>query len=107
MVTIMIYRAVRNNFASSPSTIFWQTFYWFFFGNNLPQDRSVIKTTDAERICSEPEGLQSRIEELVAKYPNGRSFARPSGTEDIVRVYAEAETREVSIYVSYDKVENA
>lgn len=31
---------------------------------------------------------------MVAKYPRGRSFVRPSGTEDVVRVYAEAETAE-------------
>lgn len=30
----------------------------------------------------------------MANYPNGRSFVRPSGTEDIVRVYAEASTQE-------------
>jgi len=26
---------------------------------------------------------------VVAKYPGSRSFARPSGTEDVVRVYVE------------------
>lgn len=30
----------------------------------------------------------------MAKYSKARSFVRPSGTEDIVRVYAEAATRE-------------
>ncbi|KAG9598536.1 hypothetical protein KCU97_g3900, partial [Aureobasidium melanogenum] len=30
---------------------------------------------------------------VVAKYKDGRSFARASGTEDAVRVYAEASTR--------------
>lgn len=29
---------------------------------------------------------------MVAKYTRGRSFVRPSGTEDVVRVYAEAAT---------------
>lgn len=57
------------------------------------QDRNVITTTDAERICVTPEGLQKEIDSLVAKYDKGRSFVRPSGTEDIVRVYAEAATR--------------
>lgn len=28
----------------------------------------------------------------MAKYPRGRAFVRPSGTEDVVRVYAEADT---------------
>lgn len=54
-------------------------------------DRNVFETTDAERICIKPEGLQERIDEVVKKYKNGRSFVRPSGTEDVVRVYAEAE----------------
>lgn len=54
-------------------------------------DRNVFETTDAERICVKPEGLQARIDEVVKKYKCGRSFVRPSGTEDVVRVYAEAE----------------
>ncbi|CAH0401646.1 unnamed protein product [Chilo suppressalis] len=56
------------------------------------QDRNAISTTDAERRCTSPEGLQNRIDALVAKYKSGRSFVRPSGTEDVVRVYAEADT---------------
>ncbi|XP_048001432.1 phosphoacetylglucosamine mutase [Leguminivora glycinivorella] len=58
------------------------------------QDRNAISTADAERRCTAPEGLQSRIDELVATYKSGRSFVRPSGTEDVVRVYAEADTQE-------------
>lgn len=57
-------------------------------------DRNVITTTDAERIVVTPEGLQDEINTLVAKYISGRAFVRPSGTEDIVRVYAEADTKE-------------
>lgn len=57
-------------------------------------DRAVITTTDAERVCVTPAGLQDTINSIVANYPNGRSFVRPSGTEDIVRVYAEASTQE-------------
>lgn len=40
-----------------------------------------------------PEGLQAAIDSAVAPYPEGRSFVRPSGTEDVVRVYAEADSR--------------
>ncbi|XP_022917833.2 phosphoacetylglucosamine mutase [Onthophagus taurus] len=58
------------------------------------QDRYSITTKDASRICVTPEGLQAEIDALVAKYNKGRSFVRPSGTEDCVRIYAEAETRE-------------
>lgn len=57
-------------------------------------DRRVIDTTDAERRAVTPEGLQDAIDSLVKKYRQARSFVRPSGTEDVVRVYAEAETQE-------------
>ena len=57
-------------------------------------DRTVITTTDAERKVAQPKALQDKIDELVAGVPGGRSFVRPSGTEDVVRVYAEAESVE-------------
>lgn len=60
----------------------------------IVNDRNVITTTDAERICVTPEGLQNEINTLTSKYSKGRSFIRPSGTEDIVRVYAEAASQE-------------
>lgn len=57
-------------------------------------DRTVFKTTNAERTLVLPEGLQLKIDDLVAQFPHGRSFVRASGTEDAVRVYAEADTKE-------------
>ena len=56
-------------------------------------DRNIFKTTDAERKLLEPKGAQDKIDAVVGKYKAGRSFARASGTEDAVRVYAEAATR--------------
>ena len=53
------------------------------------KDRFLFKTEDAERRLTSPEGLQAKIDELVGKYKDARSFVRPSGTEDCVRVYAE------------------
>ena len=47
-------------------------------------DRSIFKTTNAERTLVEPKGMQDEIDKLVAQYPNGRSFVRASGTEDAV-----------------------
>ncbi|KAM4042801.1 phosphoacetylglucosamine mutase [Anomaloglossus baeobatrachus] len=57
-------------------------------------DRKVIDTTDAERRTVKPPGLQEKIDELVKSYHMSRAFVRPSGTEDVVRVYAEADTQE-------------
>ena len=56
-------------------------------------NRHAFKTEDAERRLVTPQGLQAKIEELVNRYESGRSFVRPSGTEDVVRVYAEAGLR--------------
>ncbi|RMD43184.1 hypothetical protein DV735_g1942, partial [Chaetothyriales sp. CBS 134920] len=56
-------------------------------------DRSVFTTTDAERRLVTPKGMQDKIDAAVAIYQNGRSFVRASGTEDAVRVYAEAQTK--------------
>ena len=55
-------------------------------------DRNIFTTTDAERKLVTPKGAQEQINEAVGKYRRGRAFARASGTEDAVRVYAEAES---------------
>lgn len=81
----------------------WDVKDWYNTYTDLPNlqkkicvaNRNIITTTDAERKVVTPEGLQDGIDEIVSKYPRGRSFVRPSGTEDIVRVYAEAATKEV------------
>uniref|UniRef100_A0A1W7REU7 Phosphoacetylglucosamine mutase n=1 Tax=Agkistrodon contortrix contortrix TaxID=8713 RepID=A0A1W7REU7_AGKCO len=57
-------------------------------------DRRVISTTDAERRAIAPPGLQEKIDHLTEKFKLARAFVRPSGTEDIVRVYAEADSQE-------------
>ena len=58
------------------------------------KDRTVLKTSETETEALEPQGLQDEINKVVSKYANARSFARPSGTEDVVRVYAEGNSRE-------------
>lgn len=81
----------------------WDVKDWYNTYDDLPNlqkkvsvsDRNAITTTDAERVCVTPAGLQDEIDKVVAKYPRGRSFVRPSGTEDVVRVYAEAARKEV------------
>ncbi|KZS95994.1 phosphoacetylglucosamine mutase [Sistotremastrum niveocremeum HHB9708] len=55
--------------------------------------RQKFITTDAERRLVEPKEVQARIDALVRKYDGGRAFVRPSGTEDVVRIYAEATLR--------------
>ncbi|RUS88087.1 hypothetical protein EGW08_004140 [Elysia chlorotica] len=66
------------------------------------EDRTIVKTTDAERRATSPPGLQAAIDELVAGYKFGRAFVRPSGTEDVMRVYAEADTKEHANKLAYE-----
>ena len=39
-------------------------------------DRTLFKTTDAERQCTSPPGLQQAIDVVVKQYERGRSFVR-------------------------------
>jgi len=64
-------------------------------------DRNVFKTEDAERRLVSPPGVQAKIDELVRRYEGGRAFVRPSGTEDVVRVYAEARVRNQADELAY------
>ncbi|PYH28898.1 phosphoacetylglucosamine mutase PCM1 [Aspergillus neoniger CBS 115656] len=79
----------------------WSPREWLATYTDLPSrlvrvevaDRSIFKAYDAERKLESPPGLQAKIESLQSRYNKGRSFARASGTEDAVRVYAEAASR--------------
>ena len=37
---------------------------------------------------------QPALDAIIAEFDAGRAFVRPSGTEDVVRVYAEASTQD-------------
>lgn len=67
------------------------------------QDKNLLKTTNFGQTCLQPDTLQPAIDEIVSKYGLGaRSFVRPSGTENVVRVYAEARTQELSDKLAFD-----
>lgn len=73
--------------------ISYQGSHWYVVPLSQVADRRVIDTADAERCAISPPGLQEKIDDLVKKYRLSRAFVRPSGTEDVVRVYAEADTQ--------------
>eukprot|EP01043_Picozoa_sp_COSAG02_P063840 COSAG02_NODE_9160_length_2306_cov_1.932941_1_plen_551_part_00 len=59
------------------------------------QDRTVVKPQWDEMRLVEPVALQDAVDAAVSACGVGaRGFVRPSGTEDVVRVYAEASTQE-------------
>eukprot|EP00698_Gefionella_okellyi_P023740 TRINITY_DN8193_c0_g1_i1.p1 TRINITY_DN8193_c0_g1~~TRINITY_DN8193_c0_g1_i1.p1 ORF type:complete len:549 (+),score=145.04 TRINITY_DN8193_c0_g1_i1:52-1647(+) len=89
----------------------WDIARWNHMYTDLPskqsvlhvRDPSVVTTADAERKCVTPAGLQEAIDSIVAAAgPSARSFVRPSGTEPVVRVYAEAATQAAMEKLSKD-----
>jgi phosphoacetylglucosamine mutase len=55
-------------------------------------DRTMVTTNDTETKCLSPVGMQAELDRIMGH--TARTFVRPSGTEDVVRVYAEAPTQE-------------
>lgn len=53
------------------------------------QDKSVVQTEDFDRAVVAPSALRAAISRVSGG--SVRAFVRPSGTEDVVRVFAEAE----------------
>jgi len=84
----------------------WTVIEWDQLYSDLPsrqtkvkvQDRTVVIPLPDETAVVEPIALKNAIEKAVndVDSENGRAFARPSGTEDVVRVYAEASTVELA-----------
>ena len=56
--------------------------------------KNLITCTDDETRTLTPPGLQEALDSAMKEIPMGRCFIRPSGTEDVVRIYAEATTAE-------------
>lgn len=56
------------------------------------KDKSQLRCTEDETRLVEPHALQEAIDRIVQAVDSshGRCFVRPSGTEDVVRIYAEA-----------------
>ncbi len=55
-------------------------------------NRALFQTTFDESKLVEPLSLQSFIDKVVEQCPGSRAFVRPSGTEDVLRLYVEAES---------------
>lgn len=60
----------------------------------IVKDRTKFKTIWDESKLIDPVDLQQIIETAVLNIGEGKAFVRPSGTEDILRLYSEASTLE-------------
>ena len=59
-------------------------------------NKAAIVCSDDETRVVTPVALAEQLDAAMKAVPNGRCFVRPSGTEDVVRVYAEATTQEAA-----------
>lgn len=77
---------------------------WHHTYHDLPSRQTKVPVTNKDLIrCAldemtveAPSALQADLQTAMDQAPSGRCFVRPSGTEDFVRVYAEAETQEAA-----------
>lgn len=82
----------------------WSLEDWDGLYAELPSRQLKVKVRDRRQVVPNeletrlllPEQLQASIDSYVSTFPQGRAFVRPSGTEDVVRIYAEAATREAA-----------
>lgn len=57
-------------------------------------NKGIIKCSEDETNVLHPSELQNDLNLHMSTIPFGRCFVRPSGTEDYIRIYAEAKTQE-------------
>lgn len=85
---------------------------WIKIYSELPSKQVKVAVPDKSRlVCSEdetylisPDSLQQDLNTLMKSVSMGRIFIRPSGTEDVVRIYAEATQKEdVEVLVNRTK----
>jgi phosphoacetylglucosamine mutase len=92
----------------------WTFIEWDSMYQDLPsrqckirvRDRKVVETNHDETKVLAPLSLQQAIDQVVSSLESQdnlpvRAFVRPSGTEDVVRVYAEAPTQSDADNLAY------
>ena len=57
-------------------------------------DRTKFTITEDESRLTFPLELQDEIDQAIERVEDGKAFVRPSGTEDILRLYCEAKDQE-------------
>jgi phosphoacetylglucosamine mutase len=53
------------------------------------RDRTLMKSTEDERVLAKPADIQPQVDQIMKEYPGYIGFVRGSGTEDACRIYVE------------------
>ena len=69
------------------------------------KNKENFQTIEDESRLTQPAEIQEDIDKIVASVNEGKAFVRPSGTEDICRLYAEAASVEEMEKVAHEILE--
>lgn len=64
------------------------------------KDKLQFKANENELQLIEPLEIQNFIDKTIKEFQKARCFVRPSGTEDIVRIYAEAASEQEALKIA-------
>jgi phosphoacetylglucosamine mutase len=88
----------------------WNNLYKNYYTKQekIYTDRNAFETCDYGRLCVKPLGLQNEIHTIIRAYEqtDTRAFVRPSGTEELVRLYVESQNEQCLMDIAY-KIKNA
>lgn len=68
-------------------------------------DKSLFQTTDFGRKLTQPIGLQDKINAIINNYAHSNCFVRPSGTEDLLRLYVECKNETLIDNLANDTIQ--
>lgn len=68
-------------------------------------DKSLFQTTDFGRKLTQPIGLQDKINTIISNYSYSNCFVRPSGTEDLLRLYVECKNESLIDNLANDTIQ--
>ena len=66
-------------------------------------DKSIYKTNDIQTKLLEPVSVAQKLDNIFSKY-DIRGFIRPSGTEDVVRIYVESKDNPEILQLAVDEI---
>ena len=100
---LLAVEAILNHFGMSVEN--WEAFYTDLpsrQGKVIVPDRAAVKCSEDETQVIAPEALASAIKEVCLNLPKSRAFVRPSGTENAVRIYAEAANQDLANSLAFE-----
>lgn len=92
MSTFLVVEAISQENTFEKTMKLYETMPTRMMSVKIKERNSIVMNGDVE--IESPKELRDKVKYLAGKFRGGRAFVRPSGTEDVVRVFAECAKRE-------------